>query len=158
MYDVEQISSDSKNNIWTGIWAAGKRPGKLAKLDQTTGKFTEYTVPWPNSQPYDVAEDADGYIWFADSPAPDRSAAIGRFNPRDATFTYYPKPQFDADTPKIQVTRDGAVWFSPRGSERAPAISVMYPDMDKITTLGAYYLNGPPGYPFRTTRAVQSTR
>jgi streptogramin lyase len=155
---IRRLNVDSKNNIWTGIWAAGKRPGKLAKLDQTTGKFTEYNVPWPNSQPYDVAEDAEGYIWFADSPAPDRAAAIGRFNPRDATFTYYPKPQFDADTPKIQVTRDGAVWYSPRGSERAPAISVMYPDMDKITTLGAYYLNGPPGYPFRTTRPVQSTR
>jgi hypothetical protein len=34
----------------------------------------------------------------------------------------------------------------------------MYPDMDKITTLGAYYLNGPPGYPFRTTRNIQSSR
>jgi streptogramin lyase/mono/diheme cytochrome c family protein len=155
---IRRLNVDSKNNIWTGIWAAGKRPGKLAKLDQTTGRFTEYTVPWPNSQPYDVAEDAEGYIWFADSPAPDRSAAIGRFNPRDNTFAYYPKPQFDADTPKIQVTRDGAIWFSPRGSERAPAISVMYPDMDKITTLGAYYQNGPPGYPFRTTRPIQSSR
>ena len=155
---IRRLNVDSKNNIWTGIWAAGRRPGKLAKLDQATGRFTEYTVPWHNSQPYDVAEDTDGNIWFADSPAPDRSAAIGKFNPRDGTFAYYPKPQFDADTPKIQITRDGAIWYSPRGSQRFPAISVMYPDMDKITTLGAYYQNGPPGYPFRTTRPVQSTR
>jgi streptogramin lyase len=99
-----------------------------------------------------VAEDTEGNIWFADSPAPDRAAAIGRFNPRDSTFTFYPKPQFGADTPKIQVTRDGAVWYSPRGSVNAPAISVMFPDMDRITTLGAYYQNDPPGYPFRVTR------
>ena len=149
---IRRLNVDSKNNIWAGIWAAGKRPGKLAKLDQTTGRFTEYTIPWHDAQPYDVAADADDNIWFADSPAPDRTAAIGKFNPRDGTFTFYPKPQFDADTPKIQITRDGAVWYSPRGSVKAPAISVMYPDMDRITTLGADYQNDPPGYPFRVTR------
>jgi hypothetical protein len=26
---------------------------------------------------------------------------------------------------------------------------VLYPDMEKITTLGAFYVNGPPGYPFK---------
>jgi virginiamycin B lyase len=149
---IRRLNVDSKNNIWAGIWAAGKRAGKLARLDQTTGRWTEYTIPWHDAQPYDVAEDTEGNIWFADSPAPDRAAAIGRFNPRDSTFTFYPKPQFGADTPKIQVTRDGAVWYSPRGSVNAPAISVMFPDMDRITTLGAYYQNDPPGYPFRVTR------
>ena len=155
---IRRLNVDSRNNIWTGIWAAGKRSGRLAKLDQTTGRFTEYPIPWHDAQPYDVAADAEDNIWFADSPAPDRTAAIGRFNPRDGTFTFYPKPQFDADTPKIQITRDGAIWYSPRGSVNAPAISVMYPDMDRITTLGAYYLNDPPGYPFRVARPVQSAR
>ncbi|HYR82862.1 MAG TPA: hypothetical protein VE422_02165, partial [Terriglobia bacterium] len=79
----------------------------------------------------------------------DRGAMIGKFNPKDQTFTFYPKPQFSADTPKIQLTKDGAIWFAPRGSRDAPAISVLYPDMDKITTFGAYYLNGPPGYPYK---------
>ena len=68
-----------------------------------------------------------------------------------------PKPQKTADTPKIQVTKDGAIWYSPRRSLDAPAFGVLYPDMDKITTLGAYYQNGPPGYPYKlaapTTRA-----
>jgi hypothetical protein len=27
--------------------------------------------------------------------------------------------------------------------------------MDKITTLGAYYLNGPPGYPFKVATTTQ---
>jgi virginiamycin B lyase len=142
---------DYQNNIWWGIWAAGKRPGKLAKLDQATGRITEYTIPWQNAQPYDVVQDLDGNIWFPDSPTPDRSATIGKFNPKDQTFVVYPKPQFDADTPKIQITKDGAIWYAPRGSRNAPAISVLYPDMDKITTFGAFYVNGPPGYPFKTT-------
>src|SRR5467141_3509403 len=47
---------DYQNNIWWGIWAAGKRPGKLAKLDQTTGRITEYTIPEQNAQPYDRSE------------------------------------------------------------------------------------------------------
>ena len=148
---IRRLNVDSQNNIWAGIWSAGKRPGKLAKLDQTTGRFTEWTIPQQNSQPYDVAADAHDNIWFADSPMPDRAAALGKFDPRDETFTFYPKPQFSADSPKIQITRDGAVWYSPRGSRDAPAIGVLYPDMDRITTLGAYYVNGPPGYPFSVT-------
>ena len=148
---------DYQNNIWWGIWAAGKRPGKLAKLDQTTSRITEYTIPEQNAQPYDVSQDLEGNIWFADSPSADRGAMIGKFNPKDQTFTFYPKPQFAADTPKIQLTKDGAIWFAPRGSRDAPALSVLYPDMDKITTFGAFYVNGPPGYPFKVTNSTAKT-
>jgi hypothetical protein len=69
--------------------------------------------------------------------------------PKDQTFTFYPKPQFAADTPKIQLTEDCAIWFAPRGSQKEPAISVLYPDMDKIASFGAHYFNGPPGYLFK---------
>ena len=148
---VRRPNVDSKNNIWFGIYAAGPRQGKLAKLDQTTGRFTEYAIPMQNAEPYDVAPDAEDNIWSADAG---QHAAIWKFNPRDQKFTFYPKPQAAADTPKIQVTRDGAVWYSPRGSANMPAIGVLYPDMDKITNLGAFYLNGPPGYPFRMSVAT----
>ena len=149
---TRRLNFDYEGNLWWGIWGAGtSRPGKLAKMNTTTGKITEYTIPEQAANPYDVSPDLDGNIWFPDSPTVDRSAMIGRFNTKDQTFTFYPKPQFSADTPKIQVTRDGAIWFAPRGSQRAPAISVLYPDMDKITSFGAFYVNGPPGYPFKTT-------
>jgi len=144
---VRRLNVDAQNNIWFGIWSAGKRPGKLVKLDQTVGKMTEYTIPRQNAQPYDVAQDAEGNIWSADAGG--SHAALWKFNPRDATFTWYPKPQKTAGTPKIQVTKDGAIWYSPRGSLNAPAIGVLYPDMEKIASLGAYYLNGPPGYQFK---------
>src|SRR5216117_862586 len=149
---TRRLNFDYEGNLWWGIWAAGtSRPGKLAKMNTTSGKITEYTVPEQAANPYDVCPDLDGNIWFPDSPTVDRSAMIGKFNTKDQTFTFYPKPQFSADTPKIQVTRNGAIWFAPRGSLRAPAISVLYPDMDKITSFGAFYVNGPPGYPFKTT-------
>ena len=155
---IRRLNVDAQNNIWAAIWNQGRRPGKLAKLDQTTGRFTEYSVPLWTAQPYDVAPDADGNIWFADSPTPDRVALISRFNPRNQTFAFYPKPQFEADTPKIQVTRDGAIWFSPRGSRNMPSISVLYPDMDKITTLGAFYQYGPPGNPWPSTTTQTARR
>jgi streptogramin lyase len=144
---VRRLNVDAQNNIWFGIWSAGNRPGKLAKLDQTTGRITEYAIPRRNANPYDVMQDAEGNIWSADVGG--SWASLWKFNPRDQTFTLYPKPQKSADTPKIQVTKDGAIWYSPRGSLDAPAFGVLYPDMDKITTLGAYYQNGPPGYPFK---------
>ena len=144
---VRRLNVDSQNNIWFGMWSAGNRPGKLAKLDQATGRITEYNVPRRNANPYDVSQDADGNIWVADVGG--SAASIFKFNPRDQSFTLYPKPQRTADTPKIQITRDGAIWYAPRGSVDAPAFGVLYPDMDKITTLGAFYVNGPPGYPFK---------
>jgi streptogramin lyase len=124
-------------------------------IDEPTGQFTIYNIPEQNAAPYDVQPDPDGnHIWFPDSPTPDRAAEIGRLNRKDGTFTFYPKVQFDADSPKIQITRDGAVWYAPRGSDRAPGITVLFPDKNKITGLGAYYVNGPPGYPFKTPADV----
>ena len=150
---VRRLNVDAQNNIWYGMWAAGKRPGKLGKLDQTTGRITEYNVPRQNSNPYDVAQDLEGNIWVADVGG--SASSLWKFNPRDGAFTLYPKPQRTADTPKIQITKDGAIWYAPRGSQKEPAFGVLYPDMDKITTLGAYYLNGPPGYLFKPTTAQE---
>jgi streptogramin lyase len=155
---TRRLNFDYEGSLWWGIWSSGtSRPGKLAKMNTATGKITEYTIPEQAANPYDVAPDLDGNIWFPDSPTVDRSAMIGKFNTRDQTFTFYPKPQFSADTPKIQVTRDGAIWFAPRGSLKSPAISVLYPDMDRIMSFSAFYVNGPPGYPFKTTTSTAST-
>jgi len=144
---IRRLNVDAQNNIWFAMWSAGNRPGRLGKIDQTTGRITEYVVPRRNGNPYDVSQDAEGNIWVADVGG--SAASIYKFNPRDQSFTLYPKPQRTADTPKIQITRDGAIWYSPRGSQDAPAFGVLYPDMDKITNLGAFYVNGPPGYPFK---------
>lgn len=148
---TRRLNVDGENNIWWGIYSAGPRPGKLVQLDQGTGKMTEWTIPMQNSEPYDVASDPQNNIWAADvgqRTDGEFGAALWRFNPSTEAFTFYPKPQRHADSPKIQVTRDGAVWYSPRGSREAPAFGVLYPDMDQIDSLAAYYTYGPPGYPF----------
>ena len=144
---IRRLNVDAQNNVWFAMWSAGNRAGRLGKIDQTTGRITEYPVPRRNANPYDVSQDPDGNIWVADVGG--TAASIFKFNPRDQSFTLYPKPQRTADSPKIQITRDGAIWYAPRGSQDAPAFGVLYPDMDKITNLGAFYTNGPPGYPFK---------
>ena len=157
---TRRLNVDKDNNIWWGIYSAGKRDGKLVKLDQSTGKMTEWTIPQQNAEPYDVAPDPEGNIWAPDvgqRTDGEYGATLWRFNPRTEEFTFYPKPQRHADSPKIQVTRDGAVWYSPRGSREAPAFGVLYPDMDKIDDLGAYYEYGPPGYPFEVPTLGTST-
>jgi streptogramin lyase/mono/diheme cytochrome c family protein len=144
------VGIDSKNNVWTGIYAAGNRPAKLAKLDQTTGRITEFTIPRRGSMPYEATADVEDNIWFPDTSPPVNQPVLGKFDPRDQSFAFYPKPQVGADSPKLQHTADGAVWYTARtATPGATAFGVLYPDKDRITTLGGYPLNGPPGYPFK---------
>jgi len=144
------VGIDSKNNVWFGIYAAGNRPAKMGKLDQATGRITEWSIPRRGSQPYEATADYEDNIWFPDTSPPVNQPVLGKFDPRDQTFTFYPKPQVGADSPKLQHGADGSVWYTARtGTNGATGFGVLYPDMDKITTLGAHPLNGAPGYAFK---------
>jgi streptogramin lyase len=88
-------------------------------------------------------QDAEGNIWSADVGG--RLRRCGNSTRATRRFTLYPEAAEERGYTEDQVTKDGAIWYSPRGSLDAPAFGVLYPDMDKITTLGAYYQNGPPG-------------
>ena len=150
------VGVDSMNNVWFGIYAAGQRPGKLAKLDQTTGRITEWTIPYRPVQPYEATADFEDNIWFPDATPPVHPAVLGKFDRRTETFTFYPKPQATPDSPKLQHTADGAVWYTARtATPGATGFGVLYPDKNKITTLAGYPLNGPPGYAFEVGTSGQ---
>ena len=158
---------DSHDNVWFGVYSAGKRPAKLVKIDQPTGKITEWTIPHRGAQPYEANPDTEGNIWFPDQPLSDTAASqslgatIARFDPRSETFTFYPKPQFVADSSKLIHSTDGAVWYAPRNnastSDQGAGLGVLYPDMDKMTTFAAYPQNGAPGYAFKAASPAQPT-
>lgn len=150
---VRRPNVDADNNIWFGIWSAGPRAAKLVMLDQTTGRMKEWDIPQQNAHPYDVESDPDGNIWSVDDGG--SAATIWKFDRKTQHFTFYPKPEREADSAKIQVTREGAIWYSPRASKDWPGFGVLYPDMNKIQTLGAFYTNGPPGYPFVSVKAIR---
>jgi len=127
---IRRLGIDSSGMVWYG----GFNNGKLGKIDPATGKIVEYDIPMAFSEPYDVWPDREDKIWISDGG---QGGALIRFDPKTEKFTYYPTPQI-TDQPKLAITREGAVWYTPRSSSKAAA-GVLYPDVTRITTLGAYY-------------------
>jgi virginiamycin B lyase len=126
---VKRMSVDSKGTAW--YVADG---GTLGSIDPKTGKIFEYHAPVQYSSGYDVQPDSRDNLWISDSG---QGGAILKFDRATKRFTYYPSVQM-TDMPKLEVTRDGAIWYSAR-SASTKAVGVLYPDMTKIKTLGAYY-------------------
>jgi len=127
---IRRLGVDSRGTVWYGDFSNGK----LGKIDPKTGAIVQYDIPMPFSEPYDVWADREDMIWISDGG---QGGALIRFDPRTEKFTYYPTPQI-TDQPKLAITRDGAIWYTPRSSLRA-AVGVLYPDVEKIKTLAAYY-------------------
>ncbi len=132
---MRRLGVDSKNIIWFGVYGRVGGHGRLGRLDPKTGEVTEYDLPIEYANPYDAWADEQDHIWVSSDNY------LSRFDPVTKQFTVYPEPE-RTDAPKITTTRDGAVWYAPRGAGwggYGGAASVLYPDMDAIKTLGAYY-------------------
>ena len=127
---IRRLGVDPKGIVWYG----GFSSAKLGRIDPKTGKVSEYDFPMPFAEPYDVWPDREGNVWISDGG---QGGALIKFTPGTEKFTYYPAPQI-TDQPKLAITRDGAVWYTPRSSTKAGA-GVLYPDVSRIKTLGAYY-------------------
>lgn len=129
---IRRASVDMEDRVWFGIYDRGV----IGYIDPKNGEVTEAALPLNISRPYDPQGDYEGNVWFGDDG---QGGATIRYNPKAREFSYYPTPQV-ADQPKIEITRDGAIWYCPR-SGAEPGVGVLYPDVAKITTLGAYYLD-----------------
>jgi streptogramin lyase len=132
---MRRASVDMQDRVWYGIHDRGV----LGVVDPGSGKVTEYKVPLTLSRPYDPQADYEGNIWFGDNG---QGGATIKFDPRTREFSYYPTPQI-TDQPKIEITRNGAVWYCPRSSSE-PGVGVLYPDVSKVRTLAAFYIDYDP--------------
>jgi virginiamycin B lyase len=132
---IRRVSVDMEDRVWYGIHDRGV----LGYVDQRTGRATEFKVPLTLSRPYDPQPDYDGNVWFGDNG---QAGTTIRYDPRSGEWSYYPTPQV-TDQPKIEITRDGAVWYCPR-SAMEPGVGVLYPDVTKIKTLAAFYVDYDP--------------
>jgi virginiamycin B lyase len=130
---IRRVSVDANDTVWFGIYSHGK----LGKLDPATGKVVEINIPQQFSQPYDVWPDPQGNIWISDNG---QGGALIKYEPTANRFTHFPTPQL-TDQPKLDITKDGAIWYCARSAPEG-AVGVLYPDMTKVTTLGAYYRHG----------------
>ena len=117
-----------KENVWIGNTIPLGRT--LAKMDQRTGRLTEYTVlAAADNKPIDargIVKDRVGNLWFISSPngRPEKDAGVVKFNPTTEKFQVFPKPStfprighFPALDSKDNVwypSPDGAVKFDPK--------------------------------------------
>jgi virginiamycin B lyase len=132
---IRRVSVDIEDRVWYGIHDRGV----LGFIDPKTGRATEVRIPLDLARPYDPQPDYAGNVWFGDDG---QGGTTIRYNPGTREFAYYPTPQV-ADQPKIEITRENAIWYCPR-SGAEPGVGVLYPDVTKITTLGAYYVDMDP--------------
>jgi streptogramin lyase len=135
---IRRLTVDTHDMVWYDLFSAGK----FGRLDPTTGKTTEWEVPFAGSQPYSIKQAlGSDDVWISDGGA---GGALLLFDPAAATFVIYPTPQI-TDQPLVRIAKDGAVWYCPRSSPKG-GIGVLYPDMTKMSTLGAYPTEVNPNY------------
>jgi len=131
---IRRLGLDSKGKIWYGVFSAGM----LGVLDPDSGEMKEYRIG-RFSEPYEAWVDSEDKVWMTDGG---RGGVLVRFDPDTERFTHFPSP-LNSDKPKMAITRDGAIWYSNRSiasSGSAPAtVGVLYPDVSRMKTLGAYY-------------------
>ena len=131
---MRRLSVDQNGMVWYAL----DSPGKIGTLNPNTGKIVaEYPIPVKGAFPYDIQQDHDGNMWIADSG---QGGSLIKFDPRTQKFTYYPAVQ-RTDMPKIEISKENSIWYTTRGADagKDQAVGVLYPDMDKIATMGAYY-------------------
>jgi virginiamycin B lyase len=127
---IRRLGLDDKvGQVFYGVYSHGT----IGQIDIKTGETIETPVPMPFGEPYDTWADGKGNAWVSDGG---QGGALILFNLKTRDMTYYPTPQI-TDQPKLDISRDGGVWYSPRSSTKA-AVGVLYPDVTKITRLGAY--------------------
>jgi virginiamycin B lyase len=82
--------------------------GKIGKLDPTTGEITEYDLPSPAFEPYELCVDNEDAVWVAGF----LSNTLARFDRATGTFVEYPIPTPRSEIRKMTPDPKGGVWFA----------------------------------------------
>ncbi len=133
---MRRLGVGNDDTIWYGVYGTVGKKGKLGHLNPTTGAMEEFELPVEFSNPYDAWPDEQDNIWSS------CDNYFVKYDQKAKKFTVYPLPE-RTDQPKVSITKDNAIWYTPRyagsTSGYGGAAAVLYPDMDKMPTLGAYY-------------------
>jgi streptogramin lyase/mono/diheme cytochrome c family protein len=109
---------DHKGNVW----AAQFFGNKIAQIDPSTGKVTEFDLPLRFGNPYELIADSKDNIWVENGAY----SSIVKFEPTNRKFTYIPFPEIKATTVKFEVDRDDTIWFvMPYGGGRPSGLTGM---------------------------------
>jgi virginiamycin B lyase len=93
------------------IWYTGQMADVLGRLDPSSGRIREYTLP-PNSGPHGLVVDRDGNVWYTAN----FGGYIGKLDPRTGNVTKYPMPDPAARDPHtLAFDKSGTLWFTVQG-------------------------------------------
>ena len=96
------ITTGSDGNIWF----TDQTDHAVWRFELSTGTFTEFPTPTPNSFPGDITTGSDGNMWFTEFAA----NAIGRITTAGA-ITIFPLSHAKSAPRGITNGPDGALWF-----------------------------------------------
>ncbi len=135
---------DQQGRVWFGEMGANK----LAMLDPTTGKVSEWTPPNGQYNIMNEVVDKQGDVWFTEEAA----NYIGRFDPATQTFKTYPLNTVkgkSAGPEAIALDAQGNIWFT---EVNAGALGRLDPTSGKLTVypLPTTPLGG-PAFPYALT-------
>jgi virginiamycin B lyase len=109
------ITTGSDDNIWF----SDQTDHAIWRYDLSTGMFTEFKTPTPNSYPGDMTLGSDGNVWFTEQ-------AVGKFAKITPTGQITEFTGVDSPT-SIAAGPDGNLWIA----------SAFTPTIARVTTAGA---------------------
>ena len=99
---------DPFDNIWVAEWNGGK----LARFDQTTGAWTEFTPPiFPANFRRGPESDAEGNIWVGIWAAGNRPGKIAKLDQKTGRWQMWDIPIRGSQPYETSIDRDGNIWF-----------------------------------------------
>jgi copper transport protein len=131
--DVDQRRQE---NIWLAV---GGQSNSIVRLSPSSGNFTVFEIPTPDSLPTSVAVDSQGYVWFTES-----IGKVGRLDPVSENITEYQPSEGSLEEPTaiLPDPESSNVYIS---EHEGKAVSILDPTLNLFYRYPAV---NPEGLPF----------
>ena len=118
------------------IWMTAFNTHSLWRYNVVTGDITEFAVPTPGANTFDVVVDTNGGVWFTEADFPGQ---IGRLDPQTGLVSETP---VQGSPRQITVASDDAIWFTERFDN---AVGRLDPATNNVTMFPLPAGSGPEG-------------
>ena len=130
------IDQRGQEDVWLAV---GGQSNSIVRLSPSSGNFTVFEIPTPDSLPTSVAVDSQGYVWFTES-----IGKVGRLDPVSGNITEYQPTEGRLGEPTAILAdpESSNVYIS---EHEGKAVSILNP------MLNLFYRNpavNPDGLPF----------
>jgi streptogramin lyase len=120
------------------VWYTDHNNNSLWRYDVNSGTFTQYPVPTPGANPFDVVVDDNGIVWFTEF----HGGKIGRLDPASGTTITETLVPNNGGPQHIAIASDGKVWFTERFNHRVGYLDPS--NNNQVTQFDTLTLNAGP--------------